>query len=63
MAHGTGAWIADHGYVHYHAWNQDHLATLLRTVDLRLVVVLEVLPERPDSFLVICSVESGEGGG
>ncbi len=47
-------WIANEGFIHYHAWTQNEVAFLLQSLNLELVVLLERMPEREDSFIVVC---------
>ena len=54
-------WIVRNGHLHYHVWTQHEMAEILGHVGCRLLVALEELPERPDSFLCIARVEKNGG--
>jgi SAM-dependent methyltransferase len=54
-------WIVRHGHLHYHVWTQHEMAAILAHVNCRLLVALEELPERPDSFLCVARVEKTAG--
>lgn len=41
------------GVIHYHVWTQNQMVDLFRYVGLSVDYVVDVVPERPDSFLVI----------
>jgi SAM-dependent methyltransferase len=46
-------WIAANQFVHWHAWTQHEMAAIVAGAGFAVVAVLEQLPERPDSFVVI----------
>ncbi len=48
-------WIVRNGHMHWHAWTQHEMAALVSHLGCRVLAVLEELPERPDSFLVIAA--------
>ena len=54
-------WIARNGHLHYHVWTQHEMTEILDHVGCRVLVALEELPERPDSFLCVARVEKGGG--
>lgn len=41
------------GLIHYHVWTQNEMVDLFRYVGLSIDYVSDIVPERPDSFLVI----------
>lgn len=45
-------WLVERGLVHYHAWTQAEMAGIVASL-LHLVAVVERLPDRADSFLVV----------
>jgi hypothetical protein len=49
-------WVVAHGHMHFHVWTQDEMVTLLRHAGFRILVVMDRLLERNDSFLVIAQV-------
>jgi hypothetical protein len=55
LAHRT--WIAENGHMHYHVWIQNETVEILKFLGLNVLVVLEQLLEREDSFssCTICS--------
>ena len=46
-------WIAAHGHLHYHIWTQNEMIDILKHIGCHILVVLEELTERTDSFLVV----------
>ena len=46
---------AENGLIHYHAWHQGILVDVLKYIELNIEVVVEEVPERTDSFLVVAS--------
>lgn len=42
-------------YIHYHVWTQHEMTEILCRLGLRIRLVVEDLPERHDSFLVVAS--------
>ena len=56
---GADRWDWDfrikHGIIHYHVWTQNEAVRLLQHLRLNIRFVLEQIPERPDSFLVVAS--------
>lgn len=42
-----------HGVIHFHVWTQDEMIDLLKHVGLTILYVVDYVPERPDSFVVI----------
>jgi SAM-dependent methyltransferase len=45
-------WIVERGLIHYHAWTQAEMAAIVGHL-CQLVAIVDVLPERPDSFLIV----------
>ena len=41
------------GVIHYHVWTQNEMIDLLKFIGLRILYVMDIVPERNDSFLVI----------
>jgi SAM-dependent methyltransferase len=39
--------------MHFHVWTQDEVVKLLQYVELRIAVVIEQVPDRTDSFVVV----------
>lgn len=39
--------------LHYHVWTQHEMVVLLQHLNLKIMHVCEVVPDRPDSFLVV----------
>ncbi len=56
-----GSWnkrkILEEGILHYHVWTQNEVIDLLRYLDCSVNFVKEVMPGRPDSFIVIAEVK------
>jgi hypothetical protein len=52
-------WIAENGHLHYHVWTQNEMIDILKHIGCHILVVLEELPERTDSFLVVARIEKG----
>lgn len=48
-------WAVENGHFHYHAWNQEVFVDVLKYFGLNIEVVIEEVPERTDSFLVVAS--------
>jgi SAM-dependent methyltransferase len=46
-------WIAANQFIHYHAWTQHEMAAVVAAAGFTVAAVIEQLPERPDSFLVV----------
>jgi len=46
-------WIAANQFIHYHAWTQHEMAAIVTQAGFHVAAVIEELPERPDTFLVI----------
>ena len=46
---------AENGLIHYHAWTQDVLVDVLKYLGMHIEVVVEDVPERHDSFLIVAS--------
>jgi len=49
-------WIVKQGYMHYHVWTQNEMIEILQHFGFRILVVIEEMLERPDSFLIIVEV-------
>ena len=56
-------WISERGYIHYHVWTQNEFIDLVKYIGCDVLVVLEEVPDRPDSFLVIARIRDERGGG
>ena len=41
------------GVIHFHVWTQGEMIDLLKHVGLTILYVVDYVPERPDSFVVI----------
>lgn len=39
--------------IHYHVWEQNEFINILKYIDLKILYVADIVPERKDSFLVI----------
>lgn len=50
-------WVAANGHLHYHVWTQDEIIDVLKHLGCRILVCLEELIERADSFVVVARVE------
>jgi SAM-dependent methyltransferase len=46
-------YAAERGRIHYHCWTQDEVIRILQHLRCKIVAAIELLPERPDSFLVV----------
>ena len=49
-------WIAKKGHLHYHVWTQNEMIDILKHIGCRILVVMDKLYERADSFLIIAEV-------
>ena len=52
-------WIAANGHMHYHVWTQHEMIDVLKHIGCHILVVLEELTDRTDSFLVVACVAKG----
>lgn len=56
-----GSWnkskILDGGILHYHVWTQTEIIDLLKYVGCRIILVMNVMPGRQDSFIVAAEVQ------
>jgi hypothetical protein len=43
----------EHDVIHYHVWTQNEVIDVLKYIGLKILYVVDILPERDDSFLVI----------
>jgi ubiquinone/menaquinone biosynthesis C-methylase UbiE len=41
------------GVIHFHVWSQNEIVDLLRYIGLKIEYAIDLIPDRPDSFLVI----------
>lgn len=46
-------WMAEDGKIHYHVWTENEFQTLAEYLDLNVLMKLEYLPNRDDSFLMV----------
>lgn len=46
-------WIAERGLIHYHAWTQHEMVQILVSAGMTILTVLERMPDRGDTFLVV----------
>ncbi len=51
-------WIAQHAYIHYHCWTQKEMVEIVQHMGWNLRVVLEQMPDRYDSFMVVARLPS-----
>lgn len=49
-------YVIDHGYMHFHVWTQNEMIEVLKYLKLEVLVVIDELPDRKDSFLIISKV-------
>ena len=56
MADGTWNrhWIAESGHIHYHVWTQHEMVDIVRALGFSVLVALDQLPDRQNSFVVVC---------
>ena len=50
----TGNEMLQKGLIHYNVWTPDCIVTLLKHLGLKILGSYDVVPDRKDSFLVIC---------
>lgn len=46
-------YMINHGYMHFHVWTQNEMLDVLRYLKLEILLVMDELPDRKDSFLII----------
>jgi len=46
-------YMFNHGYMHFHVWTQNEMVKVLQYLKLEILQVIDKLPDRNDSFLVI----------
>ncbi len=49
-------WISQRGYIHYHCWTQNEMIEIVRYMGWGVRLVVEQLPERQDSFMIVAEV-------
>ncbi len=58
---GADLWDWDfriqHSVLHYHVWTQDEVVRLYQHMGLEIACVMEIAPEREDSFIVVAKKE------
>ncbi len=54
---GFGMWDFarrnDNGVIHFHVWTQNEMVDVVKHIGLEVLFVTDIVPERPDSFVVI----------
>lgn len=50
-------WIVENGHLHYHVWTQNEIIDVLKYLGCFILVCLEELIERTDSFVVIARIK------
>jgi hypothetical protein len=59
MKHPDGSWdreqLAATNQMHYHVWTQHEMADILSRVGFTLRVIVEQMPDRYDSFLIVAT--------
>ena len=57
-----GSWnkakILDEGIIHYHVWTQNELLDLLKYIGCSISLVMDVMPGRKDSFIIVAKVKN-----
>ena len=53
-------WIVANGHMHYHVWTQNEIVAVLLYLGCNILVCLEELEERKDSFMVIGRAGKGD---
>lgn len=46
-------WIDGQGFIHYHAWTHYEMVEVVQSMGMRVRAVLDELPDRNDSFLIV----------
>ena len=46
-------WMAEHGKVHYHVWDQDSVVRILQHLDFKILLASEDCSDRSDSFMIV----------
>ncbi len=56
-----GSWnksrILDGNFMHYHVWTQNEISELLKYVGCSITLLMDVMPGRHDSFIVVAKVQ------
>lgn len=54
-------WMAEHGKVHYHVWDQDSVVRILQYLGFEILVATEDCSDRSDSFMIVAQVGQTAG--
>jgi SAM-dependent methyltransferase len=52
-------WFVENGSIHYHCWTQHEMAVVFIELGLQLCAVIEELPDRRDTFMVVGRLHVG----
>ncbi len=46
-------WIVRNGHLHYHVWTEIEMAGILEHLGGKVLLSVDEMPDRPDSFMVV----------